>query len=725
MTTKINIEVKNNAELLDKQKAIQAEQRQADKQKQEQKKQQQEAEKAKKVQKDTEDEEWKGAIADPKEGKKRKNRPKLRRCGHWIYKDYTFSVGTSQWRQYNRGTYDGPDIYQVSVGSGDGTQWATHYFHGPTGKPTFDATVTGSMNFVGYLSYVQFYQPGSGFGTVYTLPEGAIETPYDPMVYLDPSGSPTGCPDGFCWALYFPDELNSGSGRSRRTVTIEKKLKPVNSTQLSACIQNHFCFPVNNKKTVIIVPSWINWSRGSAGEIYSGGNGGEYVLHPQNFSQPSIKYTVYYKNSGGVETGWTPINGFYWIMDPADSTKILTLSQLGQLFPLDTTITHNYAGIYEMAGFVVSGQKVKKLDNIPSAVEAKIKARCPEPPWDDSNIYWAAYNVRDTNDQMPGYPAEIAEAYNNYSWMMNPDAHCMGVARNLFYPWEYDGYGLPYDYWNRDELPAAFESPGTLGVSPGAYDSYDADLQDHDFYNHFGTGSWYDSWDFTYSERTTWTSDYGEVRIHTQDISKNAWDWFYNIRSVTSSQDNAGYSRWHVTKNDIAWIYLNSNERQAFLSNYKLYNTDPQAILNYALSAPDNPEFNYMYYAKNDEENRLQNGVKWVSNGGSGSWVDSDAVEFDYDSDPFYEPPHMDPADIGWQKYGFNQKLSPQRLWPPSVSAGINDPIPADASLGMKEEHPLAKGDPRTMTLLINTAWDNDYSQVLLDMGFTTEDLAL
>ncbi len=718
MTTKITVNIEGTDKLLDTAKSLQAETRAEYVEKKKDKKVAEEAAEELKLQETaTKEDNQKGAIRDSEEDKKRPVGPKPRGCGHWIYKDYTFSVGTSQWSQYDRGTYDGPDVFQVSVGSGNGKQWATHYFYGPSGKPTFDAAVTGSMDFVGYLSYVQYYEPGSGFGTVYTLPEGAIETPYDPMVYLQSTSSN--------WGLYFPDELNSGEAKYRKIVTVIKKLKPVNSTELAACNQHHFCFPVNNKKTVIIVPSWVHWSRGSAGEIYSGGNGGEYVLHPQNISQPSIKYTVYYKNAGGAATGWTPINGFYWLMDPADDTKILTLSQLGQLFPLDTSIEHSYAGVYEMTGFVVSDRKVKKLNSIPSEVEEKIRARCPEPFWDDSNIYWAAYNIRDTNDQMPGYPAEIDAIYNNYSWMMNPDAHCMGIARNLFYPWEYDGYSLPYDYWNRDELPAAFESPGTLGVSPGIYDSYDADLQDHNFYNHFGTGSWYDSWGFTYSQRTTWTSNYGEVRIHTQDVSKNAWNWFYNIRSATSIQDNSGYSRWNITKNDIAWIYLNSAEREAFLDNYKVYDTDPQSILDYALSAPDNPEFNYMYYEKNDEQNRLKNGVKWVSEGGSGSWVDSDAVEFDYDSDPFYEPPYMDLADAGWKKYKLKQKLSRERLWPPSISAGIDDPIPANAGLGAKENHPLAKGDSRTMTLLINTAWDNDYSQILLGMGFTPEDLAL
>ena len=740
MTTKITVEVKGQTGLLNDIKNIQADQREADKARREAEKDKKEAEKVAKEADDDEEEDWKGAVRDPDNPNRRDNRPKVKKCGHWMYKDYTYGQGTADWERYDRATYAGPDIFQVSIGSGDGLKWATHYFEAPAGKPTFESVVTGSMNFVGYLSYVQFYEPGSGFGTVYTLPEGAIETPYDPMEYLHPSGTAV-CPDGFCWGLYFPDELSSGPGRSRKNVTITKKLKPVNSTEIAFCNQNQFCFPVNNKKTIVIIPSWVHWSRGSAGELYSAQEPGQYSLHPQNFSQPSVKYTVYYKLPGGPETGWSPVNGFYWLMNPADETQILTLSQLGQLFPLDTTINHVHAGKYEIAGFVVSHNNVKKLNNIPADVEAKIRARCPEPYWDDSNIYWASYtdSMRTLNDQTPGYPAEIDAIYNNASWMMNPDAHCMGVARNLFYPWEYDGDGLPYDYWNRDNAfgtsgTTPFDPPRTLGISPGIYDSYDADLQDHAFYNHFGKGSWYDSWGFTYSTRDTWTSEYGRIRLHAQDVllnqtplqPKNAWHWFYNIRSATSVLDNSGYSRWNVTKNDIAWIYLNSQERQAFVNNYKQYESDPEIIVNYALAAPDHAEFNYMYYAQdNNEENlKLQNGVKWISDGGAGSWVDTDAVEFNYDDDPFYNQPYMSPSDPHWKRYRFKHRLSKNRLWPPSVSAGIEDPVPVTADLAQKANHPLAKGNA-IMTLMINTAWDNDYSQLLLGMGFTAEDLAL
>lgn len=741
MTTKIDVIIKGIAELLQKIKEVQDEERKKYEEAKRKKKEKEKAEKEAQQEEEDKDDEYKGAIAETEEEEEPENRPKSRKCGHWMYKDFTYGQGTSDWQNYDRATYDGPDIFQVSIGSGDGVKWETHYFQAPSGKPTFESVVTGSMDFVGYLSYMQFYEPGSGFGTVYTLPEGAIETPYDPVVYLNPFNPPSSCPDGFCWQLYFPDELSSGPGRSRKTVTLTKKLKPVNSTEVAFCNQNQFCFPINNKKSVVIIPSWVHWSRGSAGEIYSAAAPGEFFLHPQNISQPSIRYTVYYKNPGGANTGWTPINGFYWLMNPADETQILTMSQLGQIFPLSTTITHNHAGKYEIAGFVVSHKNVKKLESIPEAVEAKIRARCPEPYWDDSNIYWASYteSMRELNDKTPGYPSEIDDIYNNVSWMMNPDAHCMGVARNLFYPWEYDGDGLPYDYWNRDgSAPSldAFYPPLTLGISPGIYDSYDADLQDHAFYNHFGKGSWYDSWGFTYSTRDTWTSEYGDVRLHTQDVllnqtpnqPKNAWYWFYNIRSVTSELDGPGYSRWHITKsaNDIAWMYLNTAERQAFLDNYTDSETDTEAILDYALSAPDHAEFNYMYYAKNDNPAnlKLQNGVKWISEGGASSWVDADAVEFDYNADPFYDQPYMEPDDPHWRRYKLKHKLSQNRMWPPSVSAGIDEPIPANANLSAKANHPLAKGNA-IMTLMINTAWDNDYSQVLLDMGFTAEDLAI
>lgn len=680
-----------------------------------------------------EEDEYKGAIREDEEEDKQKNRPKSKKCGFWIYRDYLLGrPDIDADTAYERTGLD-YDTFQFSVGTGDGRKWATHYFEGPAGKPNTGLEVTGSQTFIGYLSYIQFYT--GSFGTTYTLPEGATVVPYDPAVYLDPLNPPGTCPDGFCWTLYFPDELSSGPGRSRKNVTLTKVQKTVNAYEPTCLEQNIFNFPINDKKTVVVAASWLGWSMGEGGEMYSSVWPDQYFLHPQNITQPSIRSTVYYKYPGGDETGWQPIYGYYWLMDPADETVILTNSTLGAIFPLDSTITHIFAGQPEIdiAAFAVGPNNVKKIDNIPTAVAQKIRARCPTPFWDDSNIYWARWEIRETMDQIPGYPSQIDDIYNNASWMMNPDALSMGVARNLFIEWDYDGDNLPYDYWNRDlEFLSEFTDRGSfethrfIGASPGIYDAYDADLQDHAFYNHFGKGSWYDSWGFTYSTRDSWTSEYGDVRIHTGDIREGAWLWL----ALAPTFREGGTE---LTTDDISWLYLKPEDREAFIDGYRLdyydlasssrlpldFTPEQRAHL---LAAEDDPVFSYIYYERNEDAGRLVDGVKWISSGGAGSWTDANSPAFSYDDDPFYDQPYMDVNDIGWTKYKYKTKLSNQRVWPPSVSAGFADPVPSNVSASSKSGHPLANGRAQ-LTYVINTAWGNDYSQVLLAMGFEAGDL--
>jgi hypothetical protein len=262
-----------------------------------------------------------------------------------------------------------------------------------------------------------------------------------------------------------------------------------------------------------------------------------------------------------------------------------------------------------------------------------------------------------------------------------------------------------------------------LGASPGIYDSYDLDLQDHAFYNHFGKGSWYDSWSFTYSVRDSWLSDYGDVRIHAGDIREGAWQWMRNI-DETDTDDNPP---WHITVNDLAWLYLRPDDRQAFIDNYKQYNAVntydfTPAQISYLNSAPEDPVFSYIYYARNVDAEKLIDGVKWATDGYGGAWTDANSPAFDYNDDPFYDVPYMDIEDPHWMKYRLKTKLSNQRVWPPSISSGFDDPVPANVPASSKSSHPLARGG-LNLSYVINTAWDNDYSQVLLAMGFQAGDL--
>lgn len=727
MTTKITVNINNQGGLLDKAQALQAKQRQLDSQAKEEKKEKKQLQKEAETINTKEEERWKGAVADPEETEDIKNRPKPKRCGFWVYKDYVFSA--AGYETTYRTKPSGNDIFQISIGSGDGTQWATHYVESPGGKPQLTLTVTGSISFIGYLSYVQYYAPGSGFGTVYTLPEGATETPYDPMVYLQSTSSN--------WGLYFPDELNSGEAKYRKMVTVTKMQKPVNAQELAAANQALFCFPINNRKTVVIAPTWVHWSNGYGGEYYSSVYPAQYVLHPQNSSQPSIKYTVYYKNAGGPTTGWTPINGFYWLMDPNDSESIMNNARLGQLFPLDNTITHIHDGKYDMVGFVVSHNRVKKLEKIPDEVTAKVKARCPEPFWDDSNIIWARYNARDPNDDMPGYPPRLAEDYNNESWEMNPDGRSMGVARNIFWNFKQEGEWLPYDYWLRNlnvlyylwGEADCFSTHRILGVSPGGYDAYDEDLQEHKFINHYGKGNLQDLYGYGIAPFSV-DSKYGVLRLLAPDITRSGWKYLREAQKYNVDLPNAPET---LTKNDIGWMYLNSKERLEFYTDYvtqvtnytSTWNTGPghSAV---AHSAPDHAEFNYVYYLKSTspENPRLTAGIRWISEGDGGSWTDASQPAFNYNSDPYYDQPYMDITDEHWKRYKLSLKLSPKRAWPPSISQNIMDPIPANAPLDSKKDHPLAKGRGY-LSLVINTAWDNDYSKVLFEMGFTAKDLAI
>jgi hypothetical protein len=737
MTTEITVEIKGGETILDAAKAVQADAR-ADYEEQKKLKKAKEAAEAEERQRQADEEdEYKGAIREDEEESKPENRLKSRKCGFWIYRDQVIGRPDLEADTPFERTGLDQDIFQLSVGTGDGRKWATHYFEGPAGKPATGIAVTGSVTLVGYLSYIRFY--ADGLGTVYTLPEGATVVPYDPVVYLDPDNPPGPgvCPNNFCWTLFFPDELSSGPGRSRKNVTVTKVSKKVNAYEPTCMEQNIFNFPINDKKTIVVVANWLGWSMGEGGEMYSSVWPDQYFLHPQNISQPSIRSTVYYKYPGGEETGWQPIYGYYWLMDPADETVVLTNSTFGAIFPLDNTITHVFEGQPEIdiAAFVVGPNDVKKIDNIPSAVAEKIKARCPAPVWDDSNIYWARWEIRGPLDQIPGYPSQIDEYWNNASWMINPDALSMGVARNLFREWEYDGYYLPYDYWNRElefqvsnySAPNTHQIPPLLGASPGIYDAYDADLQDHAFYNHFGKGDWYDSWGFTYSTQDSWTSEYGDVRIHTGDIREGAWAWLALNPSLANGSQG-------VCTDDIAWLYLKPEEREAFIDNFRFTYYDYTATIrlpfeftaeqreHLLINAPEDPVFNYIYIERNVDAGNLVDGVKWISNGEAGSWTDANSPAFDYNQDPFWDQPYMDIDDSRWVKYKYKTKLSNQRVWPPSISAGFEDPVPSSVSTYSKANHPLANGWPQ-ISYVINTAWGNDYSQVLLAMGFEAGDL--
>lgn len=77
--------------------------------------------------------------------------------GHWIFKDHTYQPFCSQYIdgvEYQAG----PDKAQVSVGSGDGRNWATHVVEGNYSKPQFCGGVPKNVqNFVGYLHRVEYY----------------------------------------------------------------------------------------------------------------------------------------------------------------------------------------------------------------------------------------------------------------------------------------------------------------------------------------------------------------------------------------------------------------------------------------------------------------------------------------------------------------------------------------------------------------------------------------
>jgi hypothetical protein len=730
MTTKIDVFINDlRTGLLDSAKQTQEAQRAKDIQARENNKVKLDANKVLKDKEELEDDKWKGAVSDPEEKKKRENRAKKRKCGFWVFRDYV--IGTPNYpggpRVPEQRTDLDSDSMQISVGTSDGTTWATHVFQGPGGKPAEGPEITGSQTFIGYLSYVQYYEGGSAFGTVYTIPEGATVVPYDPMVYLQSSSSN--------WGLYFPDELNSGEAKYRKMVTLNRRT--YSSTAVYAN-QNAFYFPVNNKTTVAIFPNWLGWYNGVGTESYWGEAPEEYFLHPQDTTRPSIRRTVYYKYPGGSETGWQPIYGYYWLMDPADETSAMNLQRLGQLFPLNTVTTFTHAGSdeIELVGFVIGSSNVKKLDSIPPDVEAKIKARCPAPFWDTSNSYYNKWNWLDVIDKTPGYPSDIDDDYNIESWMFNPQALAMGIAINLFYRWNPDwSTYLPYDYWFRDgEFSVIYPERGSLlfplimGASPGIYDAYNLDLQDHFFYNHFGKGEWYNEWmGYTYSTKDSWISEYGNVAIHTGDIREEAWKWMYEINNTDAPGSNPAS---HITSNDIAWLYLNPTDRQAFIQNYRGGNYNgysanfTQAEYTYLLSAPADPIFTYIYYERNLQKGKLADGVRWISDGYEGAWTDSNSPAFDYGLDPFYDTPYMDIEDEHWVKYRLKTKLSPTRSWPPSISAGFFDPVPWDTPSSAKAGHPLARGG-RNLTYVINTAWGNDYSQVLLQMGFTGQDLAI
>lgn len=731
MTTNIKVIVKTDDSLLERAKLAQQVQRDEDEEKREEKLTEKEIAEEDAEAERLEYDDQKGAVADTEKRKKRINRGRKRKCGFWIFKDYLIGrpdyAGEGTLAPEERNNLSN-DTFQLSIGTGDGRRWATHYFEGPGGKPSTATNVTGSQTFIGYLSYVQFYT--GGFGTVYELPEGATVVPYDPVVYLNPSVPAGICPNNFCWALFFPDELGSMPGVSRKNVTVVTKGKPINQFEPTVANQAIFNFPINNRKTIVVAANWLGWSMGTAGEIYGGVYPEEYFLHPEDNSKPSIRRTVYYKYPGGVETGWQPIFGYYWLMDPESPLTSMNLTRLNQLFPLDDSIIHNYQGQeqVEVVGFAVGPSKVKKLDSIPPQVAAKVRARCPAPFWDDSNVFQARWNFRDVVDNIPGYPEQIDEIYNNASWEMNPDAHCMGIGINLFYRWTglTSATDLPYDYWNRDEaFTAEYPERGSvmtkqiLGASPGIYDSYELDLQDHAFYNHFGKGAWYDSWGFTYSTKDSWLSDFGDVRIHAGDIRKDAWEWMKNIRQTKPE----GSPPQYITKNDLAWLYLRPNERTAFIDNYRDYDFTSVEI-NYLNSAPEDPIFHYIYYQRSVDDGKLVNGVKWITDGYGGAWADPDLIEFDDLDDPFYQVPYMDVEDEHWKKYKLKTRLSKNRTWPPSISAGFTDPIPSDVDVSSKGDHPLARGGIN-LSYVINTAWGNDYSQVLLSMGFESKDLAV
>lgn len=752
MTTKITVEVNTDQSLLQTIQEIQNKKRQEYKDLKEERKLKLE-EKAKKEKQTKEEQKKDGAIREEEEEKKLKQ-PKKRGCGHWLFWDYLYKpwcpgatggdyAGASNFNGYHLGE---TDKAQISVCSGNGRKWATHIVNGEEGKPYFCADEVYDIQYVvGYLHYVQYYD--GAFGTIYQLPEGATVVPYDPAVYIGGQNGGADCPYDFCWALFFPDELNSGPGVSRKMLPVgyEDRMsgneRGTNSYYLG--------MPVDDS-TSIIVGKTDMFHMSRRGTDLTCPYPYDLVTDPEDPDKQNITYRVFYKYPGGPETGWQPITGYYWLMDPSDSNTIMDSVRLRQVFPLPgvNSISNNYHS--ETWGFVVSDKEARKLDTIPSSVEELINKRAPDafvnyyfpssprytyPMWDLGNT-GEILPIEEIPVGYPDFPYLPDTAY----WGCNPDTQCLGWAKNAFDFYSVDQDNLPYDYYTMgadainygaERMPCNY----LQGLTPGAYDYIiDGDLNDHYYYNHLGAGSWRDDWSISWDVGPI-TSRFGELKLIAPEATEQSWfKWLSEFRQ--SNYPSGEYML--APKQQIAWMWISNEDRANCLESYMktlykgnasmtgsypskyedpVFANDIQKSREFFLSAPEaNREFSFLEY-------KPAGGLKWVSEGDHGSWTLYGQPEFSYYVDPFYDPPYLTDLKEQFSKYKYKIKLSDSRLWPPSVTAGISDPFnPAEDELGLKNKHPLWNGLPQ-MHLIVNTAWGNNYANVLFELGFQPEDL--
>lgn len=762
MTTKITVNIEGADKLLDTAKSLQAETRAEYVEKKKDKKIAEEAAEELELQETaTKEDNQKGAVADSEEDEKRPVGPKSRRCGHWIFTDHTFrSLCPSQDTAYSQ-TYrenidydmrsSDLDRFQISVGSGNGTSWATHVIEGGGSKPAFCPNVPGQLtSFIGYLHYIQVYE--GAFGTVYSIPDGAVVVPYDPAIYLK-NPTPGLCPDNFCWPLYFPDELNSGSGRSRKMVSIGVVDTTTNGTDLQE--GNHFYvgMPVNNRTSIIAGKSTLHYTVYTTQRLDSP-RPSELVLDPEDMNKYNVMFKVYYKYPGGQETGWQPITGYYWIMDPSDSTKILTKAEVAALVPYSSTsVLRGSEMVSEKWAFVVNHKRAREIA-VPDKLGELIDKRAPDPapytyfPWFTWEYPMHSYYERDFSDD------EFVLGYRNFTyqpdvhWWANPDAQCPGWAKNLFGIFETDKDNMPYDFFSvfvnkdYDILPIHY----LQGLNPGAYDYIDKGMNDLKMYNHLGRGSWAadnnDSWDVG-----PITSNYGQIRLTAPDNSTGSW-----FRSISDIQSNPNISlSYGVPKYLFSWFWLTDQEQEDYIENYLqyifgqryyhsqnpsliesqydsgFYGTEISAVRQVLQNTPkNNRELKFIEYRKPEDdeyEDLLVDGVKWVSSGFTGSWTPYNIPEFDYNNDPFYTDPYLNASKAElFRKYKLKTKLSNNRLWPPSLIAGNSEPINPKENSEAKFKHPLYLGLAQ-MHYIANTAWDGDYTAQLLELGIPAEDL--
>lgn len=580
------------------------------------------------------------------------------------------------------------DCFQVSVGSGNGTKWATKLI-----KPGFDksdppigtATYYNSLN-VGYVVYAR--SPQNTTVPIYTsLPEGAVVLADDirKSTYVLAGINQTGLVP-----YYREFGLAVGFGGSGNTILdVAYHVLPVNNDNAIVLVPTNQSYYVNLFERTVAVGGappniYTNSIKNSFQFIELGvGSALQFALYPypgiiqRVFCKYPLEETATFPEQPAeawfaVDLAWCFVNGanaFY----PTNYFDVTS--------PAQSRYNKDYR---ETAAFVVNSNRVREIE-VPTEVSELFSVRYPSREYIINGAF-GSY-------QDPEVPAELSDQTFLYGWIQKPmtpyigassdSKEILGLARNT---------GTDYR-----PQPLIFGTPGT-------YKYFAESLIDTRFWQYAGINDELPNLLVSLNPATY------PVSLFAPDPAapQSAFKYMRDVYVATKDEDlpSTDLAVFTTEGSRFKWPFLNSEQKQFVLDKFPSQSSGPYTL---TLTAPDNsPTFDFSYY-RNTFNEAVAIEVVLERN----TWLTADQSKWRLvGADPGYYYMRAE----GWTKYSRSIRLSPARILPPSIY--LEDPE--------SDGHPYLGGkynNLHTLCMLAWTAGGKSWIPQLLALGFKGSDL--